>query len=188
MINWNELRNRAYKTACEHGWHDKDWSDEHLLCLIISELMEAVQADRKGRRADKTAFENVMEYNKEYFPKEELPFKFRIEFESRIKDSLEDELSDVCIRLFDLAGLRGIDLSTSHSIINIIQRGKTFTENIYFIIREITDFEYSLDFKINYVLSKIFALDDMLGIDLPWFIEQKMKYNELREYKHRCKY
>lgn len=28
-INLNELRDRAYKTACEHGFHDKELS--HLL-------------------------------------------------------------------------------------------------------------------------------------------------------------
>lgn len=48
-INLNELRDRTYKTACEHGFHDKDLSNEHCLCLVISELMEAVEADRKGR-------------------------------------------------------------------------------------------------------------------------------------------
>ena len=48
-INLNELRNRAYKTACEHGFHDKELSNEHLLCLVTSELMEAVEADRNGR-------------------------------------------------------------------------------------------------------------------------------------------
>ena len=48
-INLNELRNRAYKTACEHGFHDKELSNEHLLCLVTSELMEAVEADRNER-------------------------------------------------------------------------------------------------------------------------------------------
>lgn len=48
-INLNTLRDRAYKTACEHGFHDKELSNEHWLCLVISELMEAVEADRKGR-------------------------------------------------------------------------------------------------------------------------------------------
>lgn len=52
-INLNALRDRAYKTACEHGFHDKELSNEHLLCLIISELMEAVEADRKGKLGKK---------------------------------------------------------------------------------------------------------------------------------------
>lgn len=38
IINLNELRGRAYKIARDHGFHDADWSNEHLLCLVISEL------------------------------------------------------------------------------------------------------------------------------------------------------
>ena len=49
-VNLNELRNRAYKTACEHGFHDTELSNEHLICLVISELMEAVEADRRGKQ------------------------------------------------------------------------------------------------------------------------------------------
>ena len=55
-MNLNELRDRAYKTACDHGFHDEELSNEHCLCLVISELMEAVEADRKGKRADAVRF------------------------------------------------------------------------------------------------------------------------------------
>lgn len=48
-IDLNTLRDRAYKTACEHGFHEQELSNEHCLCLVISELMEAVEADRNGR-------------------------------------------------------------------------------------------------------------------------------------------
>lgn len=51
-INLNKLRDEAYQNAVEHGWHDEDLSTEHFLCLVISELMEAVQAERKGKRSD----------------------------------------------------------------------------------------------------------------------------------------
>ena len=44
-INLNALRDRAYKTACDHGFHDEELSNAHLFCLVISELMEAVEAD-----------------------------------------------------------------------------------------------------------------------------------------------
>lgn len=43
-MDLNELRDRAYKTACDHGFHDEELSNEHCLCLVISELMEAVEA------------------------------------------------------------------------------------------------------------------------------------------------
>ncbi len=55
-INLNELRNIAYKTACEHGFHDKELSNSHYLMLVITELSEAVEADRKGMRAKRREF------------------------------------------------------------------------------------------------------------------------------------
>lgn len=48
-IDLNKLRDKAYKTACEHGLHDQELSNEHCLCLVISELMKAVEADRKRK-------------------------------------------------------------------------------------------------------------------------------------------
>lgn len=51
-MNLSKLRDKAYKCAVVHGWHEENLSDEHFLCLVISELMEAVEADRKGRHAD----------------------------------------------------------------------------------------------------------------------------------------
>lgn len=50
-MNLNELRDKAYRNAVTHGFHDEELSNEHCLCLVISELMEAVKADRKGRFA-----------------------------------------------------------------------------------------------------------------------------------------
>ena len=73
-INLNKWRDRAYKTACDHGLHDKELSNEHCLCLVISEFMEAVEADRKERFAkvpvDKkgTIFdERTFHYQNKYF-------------------------------------------------------------------------------------------------------------------------
>lgn len=48
----NALRDECYKIACKHGFHDEKLSERHFLCLVISELMEAVEADRKGRHAE----------------------------------------------------------------------------------------------------------------------------------------
>ena len=60
-MNLNELRDRAYKTACEHGFHDEELSNEHCLCLVISELMEAVEADRNNKYADRKSFKDYYE-------------------------------------------------------------------------------------------------------------------------------
>ena len=48
----NKLRDRAYLIAKSHGFHEKEESDETYLMLIITEIAEAVNADRKGKHAD----------------------------------------------------------------------------------------------------------------------------------------
>lgn len=173
-INLNALRDRAYKTACEHGFHDKELSNEHLLCLVISELMEAVEADRKGKRADRESFKSSYEDEE---PHDDVNFKYC--FEKYIKDTISDELSDAVIRLLDLAGLRNFNLNR-FSPVDVVSREKTFTENIYAIVKEIIDRKYSLEEQVNYVITQVFALANILGVDLLWHINQKMRYNELR--------
>lgn len=177
-INLNKWRDRAYKTACEHGLHDKELSNEHLLCLVISELMEAVEADRKGRLGKKCKSRFEMEYNR-YPALVEEEKRFKCSFEKNVKDSLPDELSDAVIRLLDLAGLRNFNLNR-FSPVDVVSREKTFTENIYAIVKEIIDRKYSLEEQVNYVITQVFALADILGVDLLWHINQKMRYNELR--------
>ena len=173
-INLNELRDRAYKTACEHGFHDKELSNEHLLCLVISEIMEAVEADRKGKHADRESFKSSYEDEE---PHDDVNFKYC--FEKYIKDTISDELSDAVIRLLDLAGLRNFNLNR-FSPVDVVSREKNFTENIYSIVKEIMDRKYSLEEQVNYVITQVFALADILGVDLLWHINQKMRYNELR--------
>lgn len=51
QINYNELAQRAYENAKEHGFHE-GYGLNHYLCLIITELCEAVEADRKRHRAN----------------------------------------------------------------------------------------------------------------------------------------
>lgn len=193
-MNLNELRDRAYKTACEHGFHDEELSNEHCLCLVISELMEAVEADRKGRFAkvpvDKkgTIFdERTFRYQNKYFAEN---------FEAYIKDRVEDELADAVIRLLDLAGLRNISIDDfpEEAIYGASEScvGETFTESIYAIstlpIRYFYEYDYSFESQIGHMLLSIFGLAKHMDIDLIWHVEQKMRYNELRENKHGKRY
>lgn len=177
-MNLNELRDRAYKTACEHGFHDEELSNEHCLCLVISELMEAVEADRKGKQPLIEQFNCGMSY-----PKNNL----KQVYDCCIKGTVAEELADAVIRLLDLAGLRNLNLNR-FSPVNVVLRKKTFTENIYAIVKEIMDSKYSLEEQVNYVITQVFALADILGVDLLWHVNQKMRYNELRENKHGKRY
>lgn len=37
MKNLNDLKKQAYQCAVAHGWHEENLSDEHFLCLVISD-------------------------------------------------------------------------------------------------------------------------------------------------------
>ena len=199
-IDLNALRDRAYKTACEHGFHDEELSDAHMLCLVISELMEAVEVDRKGKRA------NVDRYNKKIansricqwldpdIPKER---GYEVAYNETIKGSIEEELADAVIRLLDLAGLRGIDLNLAMKDLNNniddmseACKDETFTESIYAISTLPVRYDGLYDFPttVNDMIMSVFGLACHLDIDLFWHIEQKMQYNELREKMHGKKY
>ena len=174
-MNLNELKIRAYEIACEHGWHEAEQSDETLLMLVITEISEAVNADRRNLHADVEAFK-----------KYEDSVDFKENFERQIKNTVEDELSDVVIRCLSMAGSRNLDLSMAHDMMECLDELKpniTFPEVCY-RIASLTTAEIALVSKISSVLAVVLKYCECKGIDIEWFIEQKMKYNALRPYKH----
>lgn len=182
-MDLNALRDKAYKNACKHGFHEKDLGDDCYLMLVTCELAEAVEADRKGRVGLKSKKLFEMDYN--YFPdleKEEKRFKYS--FEKHVKDTLPDELADTVIRLLDLAGLRGIDLSDIY-VWDFITM-KDFPVYIFAIIGRLHDIP--IERAVVSAISNVFSYCKVANIDLLWHIEMKMKYNELREYKHGKRY
>lgn len=79
----NNLRDQAYFTARDHGFHEGEVNDGLILALIHSEVSEALNALRDGNKADS----HIPQYR-----------------------SLTAELADVIIRILDYAGTRGLDI------------------------------------------------------------------------------
>lgn len=194
-MDLNKLRDKAYKCAIAHGWHEEEHSNDHWLCLIISELMEAVQADRIGKRADVVLFKE-WQGNRLPLSQETQTKRFKEDYEAYIKGSVEEELADACIRIFDFAGLRNIEIVdfTEEEIYDSSQccKDETFTETIYAISTTPLRFEYEYDYQLkeqlNGMLLAIFGIAKHLNIDILWHINKKMEYNELRPYKHGKRY
>lgn len=188
-IDLNALRNRAYKIACVHGFHDEELSNEHSLMLVITELAEAVEADRKGKVVQRRMFEMNCDT-----PQENPTHHWCFCFERFIKDSVPDELADAVIRLLDLAGLRRISIEPiNEDIIEDMEescKDETFTESIYSISTLPAQYDgvYDLHVTLNGMITAIFGLAKHLEVNLLWHIEQKMKYNEFREKMHGKKY
>ena len=177
----NALKERAYKTAVAHGFHEEKKPDAYWLGLVMSEAGEAINADRKGLHADAVLFNDDL-----------ANMSFKDSFEAHIKDSVEDEIADIVIRLLDFAGMKGYTLSISGlcilpSIVVIREFEKNGLPGT--LIQLVGPLDSSLNQHntektigiIIGILNDCF--DEMTGgsdCDLWWFVKQKMRYNELR--------
>lgn len=192
-IDFNTLRDRAYKCACAHGFHNTELSNGHLLMLVITELSEAVEADRKGKY-----FKGISTFEREFNRYSALvdeTKRFECAFEKYVKDTVPDELADAVIRLLYLAGSLYISLDDIYDFMKEPEykdwddalKEMSFTERMFFLTSILTnDGDIAEVIKASIVV--IFLNADLLYIDLLWHIEQKMRYNELRENKHGKKY
>lgn len=93
------------RTAEEKGFWEEPVNIAEKLMLIVSEISEAMEADRKNCFCKLTTYEimDVFDYNTER--------KQWVEsFESHVKNTFEDELADAVIRIFDLAFKKGVNL------------------------------------------------------------------------------
>lgn len=198
-ITENVLRDRAYKIACDHGWHDEHLPDTHWVMMIITEMAEAVQADRHDKHAQRDLYNKNLARFRQY-PDVVDDDKYTAEaFEIFIKDTFEDELADICIRCYDFAGLRHFDFEdvgeSQHDAYMGITQGdyETFLNlpvpQFMCYIINLIDTTYTADFDmIAFALYMIAEYAAKKNIPLLWHIKEKMNYNEKRPYKHNLKY
>lgn len=175
----NRLRDEAYATACDKGFHDEKKSDEHHLMLVITEIAEAVQADRKGRRADRERYDYAVDRG--------MCNDIEECFERYIKNSIEDELADIVIRLLDFCGMKGIAFNSRNddfSFTRLTYKSKPFTDVMFDLCSMITGYDPNLEIIVRCVIYYC----EKHGIDILWHIEQKMEHNRTRPRMHNAKY
>lgn len=181
-MTYNDLTEKVHSNAVKHGFWDERRSNEHCLMLVVTEIAEMVEADRKGDKAGvgaKLIIKQNMGKGK----------AFEDAFEAIIKNTVEDEMADVAIRLFDLAGALGIDFEKMKPCRYYRAFDKfSFTENAFALCkglsRDVIGIEKRIQFGIAYVNEWAKSLD----IDLWWHIMQKMRYNESRPIRHNKAY
>ncbi|MGL5261799.1 MAG: hypothetical protein ACRC9P_05380 [Bacteroides sp.] len=186
MKDLNKLSKEIYEANKAKGFHDKEHSVEHMMCLVISELMEAIEADRKGRKADAECVKALTKQTSKSL--------FDVLFKNGVKDSVEDELADAVIRLLDTAGALDLALYSfsKDSCDYVTTKGVfdncLFTESVFIITKRLLNNPLSLNLVISSTIFDIGNLCEVMGIDLWQHVDMKLKYNSLRPYKHGKKY
>lgn len=122
-LKLNEACKEQHHLALERGFEPQPVAVN--LMLIVSELSEALEADRKNRHAKVKAFETqvpiklidmnggcliVDQATKEYISESMARDMCKSAFERTIKDTFEDEIADAFMRLMDLCGEYNIDI------------------------------------------------------------------------------
>lgn len=97
----NKLAQEIHENAKAKGFYEKERNIGEALCLIHSEVSEALEADRKNLHTKANIFA-VNGWTADA--------DFTDSFKNNVKDTFEDELADTMIRVMDLAAYKGIDL------------------------------------------------------------------------------
>lgn len=173
---FNDWVKRAYDTAKEHGFHEEEHSREHYFMLVVTEVSEAVNAHRRGDTGDMgdmEEFRNIMDGG----------LSFEKAFSRYVKDSIGDELADVCINP---------QATSINTFINIkafaYLEGKSFAEGMYWLCRALLDEDYSNNVRVEYAIALVAYMCERESIDLKEHIELKMRYNALRPMLNGKKY
>lgn len=167
-MDFNKLSKEAHENAVKHGFWEMPVSKMHCLMLIITEISEMVEAHRRGRYA------NYAGYNGQCGRS----------FDAFIKDTVEDEIADVVIRLCDLAGALNMHFEENEVCIEDYPFQKfTFVESAYALTKGMCS-NLEIEDRIRLGVEFVTEWAKYMGVDLDWHVEEKMKYNAARPPKH----
>ena len=167
MQNLTLLAKEIHSGNVARGFYEVQPTLKTQLMLVITELSEAVEADRKGR------------YSHALFVGTEMDTQ---SFEENIKDTFEDEIADAFIRLLDIAGNRHINIVEYTSKYPGSYRTESKCDTIFNLCSEIT--KDTIIENISDIIDDIIQMCESWNIDLNFHVTEKLKYNSTRPYKH----
>lgn len=187
----NELKDTIYATEAAHGFHDEKHTVDHELGMVLSEIGEAIDADRNPNAPVPTQ-ETIDEALKLANKSDEQHVAFIAYFKDHIKGSVVEELADVAIRILELARSLDVEFDRFNDIEIVDWFGnETLPDRLFCFAMELEDLSWD-----NHE-SCIFAntLEDITNIandfthlDLWQVVRLKMRYNDMRPWLNGKKY
>lgn len=180
-----ELAQEAHAASVERGFWPVQHSNEHCMMLVITEVAEIVEADRKGRHADLQAYKDgiapELKTRRGWYGVVDDTELFR----KYIKDTTADEMADIAIRLYDMAGALNMDFSKYNAIRYNRDFAKfEFVENAFALTKGLANESYQIERRILFGLHYIEMWANAENIQLYAHIRLKMAYNATRAIRH----
>lgn len=166
--NINALAKDVHQANKEKGFWDSSRTIESCLMLIISEAAEALEAHRKNRFAKLSAYRSAVVRGDDATKS----------FLHCIKDTFEDELADIVIRILDTCGGFGEEIGE----VQIIDTPTAVPDALFIFTRSL------INEGIEAALAVIYSICSDRHIDLIAHIRIKLEYNLTRRYKHGKQY
>lgn len=184
----NELKTEIYGNAVLHGFHDENHTVDHFLGLVLSEIGEAINADRNPDAP--VVIEATLDQAKLLADQSVGGVAFVEFFKSNIKGSVIEELADVVIRILDLAGDLGITFEDDLEIYDSALVD-TLPDNLFGFAMSLDglDLEYTDQADFISCLEEISSIAIHFTHLNPWqVVRLKMLYNKTRPWLHEKKY
>ena len=103
----NELSKTIHQANIEKGFYEDEKNIGEMLALVHSEVSEALECDRHGKYFQMSDAWNGFPIDVILKDNDD---DFKRFFVDQAKDTFEDEIADIMIRVMDLAAFKGIDL------------------------------------------------------------------------------
>ena len=179
--------------TCKGSCIDPNKNIGELLMLIVSELGEALEAHRCSRFADWGRYEKVFKiHNKAYIigNKDSTEIAKYEGYTEAIKDTFEDEIADVFIRLFDFLAYVGIGSITYNTDWSELELEHNVGADLFKIVETISWIDIKKDMREPWtiVLSTLIDFSERYDIPIEKHIKAKMAYNRTRPHKHNKEY
>lgn len=169
----------SFEIAKEKGFYSEETIIENHITGLISELYETYQAHRNN------LFTDQREYDSNWFidvnSKCDL---WIILYSKKIKNTFEDEITDLFIRVFNLSSFLNLNIAEIIISNNGLKDLDFDNQILYFNNLFLKYNDITLNVWINKILSSLLELCEIYNIPIIDHIKAKIKYNENRKHLH----
>ena len=194
------ISDTAHSINVANGFDEAE-SYKRSVALIVSEMAEMLEADRKdkySRAIIKELTERESNMISGMTIKQAHQFiittnDFQAWFKECVKDTVEDELADVVIRITSFLAASGHKIEYENAFdalesftVNDLIHDLPLCEIIYNLMKATLNAEDRLEpyVELEGITYTCFELAEIYEFDLEWHIDAKLTYNKTRSYLH----